>query len=92
MAAPRSLAKIACLHSFSLKKHPHGDEEEEEGGGTSGRLGGKAPCYFLCPMLERFCRNWHLSGFGSKNRLTDVSHFRMDSTMCGMPPFFFLFL
>lgn len=46
----KSLTKIACLHSFNQKKRPLTDE----GGKNLRASGEKSPCYFLCPLQERF--------------------------------------
>ena len=86
----KSPTKTACLHSSNQKKRPCTDG----GGGWGGTLGlvGKEPL----PLSLSHARKVWSAGAGICHALAlrgdcDVSHFRMDSTMCGTPPSFFLF-
>lgn len=83
---PRRLTKIVCLHSCNQKKLLHAD------GGEPSGLVRKEPL----PLSLSHVRKVWSAGLGIRQGLAvrrgcDVSHFRMDSTMCGMPPSFFLF-
>lgn len=82
----KSLTKTACLHSSNQKKRLCAD-----GGKTLG-LVGKEPL----PLSLSHARKVWSAGAGICHALAvrggyDVSHFRMDSTMCGTPPSFFFF-
>lgn len=84
----KSLIKIACLYSFNQKKWPSTDR----GGGKTSGLVGKEPL----PLSLSHARKVWSAGVGicqalAVRRGCDVSHFRMDRTMCGTPPSFFLF-
>lgn len=85
----KRLTKTACLHSSSQKKRPCTDA-----GGGEKTLGlvGKEPL----PLSVSHARKVWSAGAGicqalALRRSCDVSHFRMDSTMCGTPPSFFPF-
>lgn len=91
----KSPTKTACLHSSNQKKRPC------TGGGVG--VGGVGGCETLglvgkepLPLSLSHARKVWSAGAGICHALAlrgdcDVSHFRMDSTMCGTPPSFFLF-
>lgn len=84
----KSLTKTACLHSSNQKKRPCTDGGEK----TLGRVG-KEPL----PLSLSHARKVWSAGAGICQALAvregyDVSHFRMDTTMCDTPPSFFLFV
>lgn len=83
----KNLTKTACLHNSTLKKclFPHG-------GKKPWGYREKSPCHFLCPMQERSGQQeLAIAKALAIGGVCDVSHFRMDSTMCATPPSFFLF-
>lgn len=63
-----------------------------EGGKNLGASRGKSPCLlFLSHARKVWSAGAGICQALAVRRGCDVSHFRMDSTMCGMPPSFFLF-